>query len=241
MTYVPQNRANLLAAATAAAASRDAERKRRHWWRRLTGRTLALVAIGTVVPVGGAVYAVVREAIPPDHVAHPVGAGPDRPALARPSSSLLDGYASLRDTAPAPAGNRGTAELRRWATHSRAFGLDPGAARMLARVDGKRLWLVPGNGYACLALQERDGLITAGCATEAVALRDGIQANDNDGIYGVLPDGVDQIEVTDDRDGYRHVEPVDHNAYVLKNVSATIRYPLKGGGQATFRVIGTGG
>jgi hypothetical protein len=239
VTYVPQNRANLVAAAAAAAAARDAERRRRHWWRRLTRRTLALVAIGTVVPVGGAVYAVVQQAIPPNRVDDPVGRGPDRTPLAQPSSSLVAGYARLRD-AP-DADERDNAALRRWASHSRTFGLDSDAARVLARIDGKRLWLVPGNGYACLALQEPDGLITAGCATEAVALRDGIQANDNQAIYGVLPDGIGQIEVTDDRDGYRHVEPVDHNAYVLKNASATIRYPIRGQGQETFRVIGSGG
>jgi hypothetical protein len=236
VTYVPQNRANLVAAA--AAAAQQAQRRRRPW-RRLTRRTLALVAIGTVVPLGGAVYAVVQEAIPPDRVENPVGSGPDRPPLARPTDPLLGGYARLRD-APGPE-ERDDDALRRWATHSRAFGLDPSAARVLARIDGKRLWLVPGNGYTCLALQEPDGLITAGCATEAVALRDGIQANDNQAIYGVLPDGIDQIEVTDDRDGYRHVEPVDHNAYVLKNASATIRYPVGGKSQQTFRVIGTGG
>jgi hypothetical protein len=237
VTYVPQNRANLVAAAAAAAAA-DQKRRRRPW-RRLTRRTLALVAIGTVVPLGGAVYAVVQEVIPPNRVDHPVGSDPDRPPLAQPSSTLLDGYARLRDAPTAE--DRDDGALRRWATHSRAFGLDPSAARVLARIDGKRLWLVPGNGYACLALQEPDGLITAGCATESVALRDGIQANDAQGIYGVLPDGIDQIEVTDDRDGYRHVETVDHNAYVLKNASATIRYPVGGENQQTFRVIGTGG
>lgn len=237
MTYVPQNRANLVAAAAAAAAAEKARRRR--WWQRLTGRTLALVAIGTVVPLGGAVYAVVQQAIPPNHVEDPVGSGPDRSPLARPSSMLVGGYGRLHDEPTAE--ERDNASLRRWTTHSRAFGLDPSAARILARIDGKRLWLVPGNGYACLALQERDGLITAGCATETVALRDGIQANDNEAIYGVLPDGVDQIEVTDDRDGYRHVEPVDHNAYALKNISATIRYPVGGEDRATFRVIGTGG
>lgn len=237
MTYVPQNRANLVAAA--AAASQERRRRRRRPWSRLTRRTLALVAIGTVVPVGGAVYAVVERTIPPNHVAHPLGSGPDRRPLAHPSSTLLGGYARLREAPNAL--DRDDAALRRWATHSRAFGLDPSAARVLARIDGKRLWLVPGNGYACLALQERNGLITAGCATEAVALRDGIQAADEEAIYGVLPDGVDQIEVTDDHDGYRHAEPVDHNAYVLKNVSATIRYRLGGGGQETFRVIGSGG
>lgn len=236
MTYVPQNRANLVAAAAAAA---DQTRRRRRPWSRLTRRTLALVAIGTVVPLGGAVYAVVQRVIPPNHVENPVGSGPDRPPLAQPTDPLLDGYARLRDAPTAE--ERDSDALRRWATNSRAFGLDPNAARILARIDGKRLWLVPGNGYACLALQEPNDVITAGCATEAVALRDGIQANDDQAIYGVLPDGIGQIEVTDDRDGYRHVEPVDHNAYVLENVSATIRYPVGGTRRQTFRVIGTGG
>lgn len=238
MTYVPQNRANLVAAAAAAAAADPARRRRRLPWSRLTRRTLALVAIGTVVPLGGAVYALVQQVVPRNHVDHPIGRGSDRPPLARPSSRLLDGYARLRD-APT-ADDRADTILRRWATHSRAFGLDPNAARVLARVDGKRLWLVPGNGYACLAVEEPDGTVTAGCTTEAVAQRDGIQASDPEAIYGVLPDGIDQIEVTDDRDGYRHVEPVDHNAYVLKNTSATIRYPVGGENQETFRVFGTG-
>lgn len=236
MTYVPQNRANLVAAAAAAAA---ADKRRRRPWHRLTRRTLALVAIGTVAPLGGAVYAVVQQGVPSRHVAHPVGEGPDRQPLAHPSSNMTGGYARL-DDAPT-AEERDDGALRRWATHSRAFGLNPSGARILARIDGKRLWLVPGNGYACLAVQERDGLIVAGCATETVALRDGIQTNDKQAIYGILPDGIDGIEVTDDRDGYRHVEPVDHNAYVLKNVSATIRYPVGAKDPATFRVIGTGG
>jgi hypothetical protein len=236
MTYVPQNRANLVAAAAAAA---ETARRQRRWWHRLTGRTLALVAVGTLVPAGGAVYALVREVIPPNHVDHPLGGGTRRPA-AHPSSELAKGYGGL-NTTPTAAGERPNAALRAWATRSRAFGLAPSAARVLTRIDGKRLWLVPGNGYACLALQEPDGVITGGCATEAVALRDGMQANDKEGIYGVLPDGIDQIEVTDDRDGYRHIEPVDHNAYVLKNVSATIRYRVEGKPPETFRVIGGDG
>jgi hypothetical protein len=237
MTYVPQNRANLVAAAAAAAAAEKAQRRKR-WWNRLTGRTLALVVIGTLVPVGGAVYAVVQEVIPPNHVERPIGTGPARPPVARASDDLAGGYGRLSD--PPTAEERRNAGVRRAASYSRAFGLEPSAARVLAHVDGKRLWLVPGNGYACLALQEPDGIVTLGCATETVALHDGIQANDKEAIYGILPDGVDQIEVTDDRDGYRHVEPVDHNAYVLKNVSATIRYPAGAKNQATFRVIGNG-
>jgi hypothetical protein len=238
MTYVPQNRANLVAAAAAAAAAEKAQRRRRRWWHRLTGRTLALVVAGTLVPAGGAVYAIVRQAVPPNHVERPIGTGAARPPVARASSDLIAGYARLGDPPTAAEGRN--AGVRRAATYNRPFGLEPSAARILARIDGKRLWLVPGNGYACLGLEEPDGSVTLSCATEAVALRDGITANDKDAVYGVLPDGVDQIEVTDDRDGYRHIEPVVDNAYVLKNVSATIRYPVGAKSQATFRVIGPG-
>jgi hypothetical protein len=238
MTYVPQNRANLVAAATAAAAAEKAQRRRKRWWHRLTGRTLALVLVGTLVPAGGAVYAIVQQVIPPNHVDHPIGEGPARPPVALASPELVAAYARL-GAAPT-AEERRNAGIRRSAGGLRAFGLQTSAARILAHVDGKRLWLVPGNGYACLALQARDESGPLSCATEAVARRDGISANEGDAIYGILPDGVDQIEVTDDRDGYRHVEPVDHNAYVLKNVSATIRYPAGAKNQATFRVIGNG-
>jgi hypothetical protein len=250
MTFVPQNRANLVAAAEAAVAERGAPRRLRARLPlgRLTRRTLALAAIGTALPVGvgAAVVALVHDAPPKQQpLTAPLGAGPDgrlidRTPLPRPPASLLAGYSRLRD--PAGPEERDDARLR-GATRdaARRFGLDPSAARVLTRIDGNRLWLVPGNGFACLVVEEPapSGAVTINCETEAVVLRAGLRANDGKTIYGVLPDGIDRIEVTDD-DGFRHVEPVSHNAYVLPDASATVRYPV-GDRVEVFRVIGSGG
>lgn len=242
MSYVPQNRANLVAAATAQTAGR---RKRRRWRlpvTRVTRRTLALAAIVTAVPAGVAVgvIKIIHEAPPREApITNPVGSGPDRKQLPRVPTSLLDAYGHLGMAATAE--DRDDAVIRRYAEHARAFGLDAKAARVVAHIDGKRLWLVPGNGFVCLGVQDPadPDALTTGCNTEAVALRDGVSANDNTAIYGVLPDGIHQIEVTDD-DGFRHVEPVHDNAYVLRNVSATVRYPVGAKDQEMFRIIGTG-
>jgi hypothetical protein len=258
MTFVPQNRANLLAAAEAAVAERTAERGPMQRLRartrarlplgRLTRRTLALAAIGTALPVGvgAAVVALVHDAPPQQRsLTAPLGAGPDgrlidRTPLPRPPESLLAGYSRLRDAAGPQ--ERDDARMRRATRDAgRRFGLDPSAARVLTRIDGNRLWLVPGNGFACLAVEEPEpgGQVALSCDAEAVVLRAGLRVNDGKTIYGVLPDGIDKIEVTDD-DGFRHVEPVSHNAYVLRNASATVRYPV-GDRIEMFRVIGSGG
>ncbi|WP_445149073.1 hypothetical protein [Baekduia sp. Peel2402] len=249
MTLVPQNRANLVAAAEAAVAARAAQRRRFRVTLpigRLTRRTLALAAIGAALPVGvGAAVVVLVQETPPKEQPRtaPLGAGPDgrlidRTPLARPPESLLAGYSRLRD-APS-AEERDDAQMRGWARNlRRRFGLDPSAARVLTRIDGNRLWLVPGNGFTCLAVEEPTGGVNGGCDTEAVVLRDGVRVNNGTSIYGVLPDGIDKIEVTDD-DGFRHVEPVSHNAYVLRNASATVRYPV-GDRIEMFRVIGSSG
>jgi hypothetical protein len=254
MTFVPQNRANLVAAAEAAVAERADRRRPLLGLRarlrpgRLTRRTLALAAIGTALPVGvGAAVVVLVHDAPPQQqpLTAPLGAGPDgrlidRTPLPRPPASLLAGYGRLRDD-PGPD-ERDDARLRAATQDVRSrFGLDPSAARVLAQIDGNRLWLVPGNGFACLAVEEPrpQGGVALSCDTEAVVLRDGLRANDGKTIYGVLPDGIDKIEVTDD-DGFRHVEPVSRNAYVLRNASATVRYPV-GDRVEMFRVIGSGG
>jgi hypothetical protein len=260
MTFVPQNRANLVAAAEAAAATRRAARRRRRFPRlslgRFTRRTFVLALIGTALPagVGAAVVALVHDPGPrgPQTVTTPQGVTPegrviDRTPLARLPQSLLAGYGRLGD--PPSAQERADTRVRGWARgNSRRFGLDPDAARILAHVDGLRLWIVPGNGYVCLALQEAgaQGAVTGSCNTKAVALREGVQvAVGRSGvgggvwIYGILPDGIDKIEVTDD-DGFRHVEPVSHNAYLLRDTGATVRYPV-GNRMEMFRVIGSTG
>jgi hypothetical protein len=248
MTYVPQNKRNLVAAASAAiaaepAAVRPARRQRR--WTRVTRRTLALAAVATALPVAvGATVVVLSHDAPPAEVPRtaPLGAGPDgrvidRSPLPHPPASLLAAYSRLREAPTAE--DRDNATVRKYARSARIFGLDPDAARVLTHIDGKRLWLIPGNGYVCLGVQAPGADELGGtCNTEAVALREGLQQNDDETIYGVLPDGIDRIEVTDD-DGFRHIVPVDHNAYALRNASATIRYPVGKDGIEMFRIIGS--
>jgi hypothetical protein len=249
VTYVPQNKRNLVAAAAAAAASAPAApspaARLRGRFRRVTGRTLALAAIATALPVGvgATVVVLVRETPPrePTRTA-PLGAGPDgrvtdRPPLPGSSASLAAAFARLREDATAE--DRDNSAIRTWARNATPFGVDPDAARVLAHIDGKRLWLVPGNGFACLAVQAAGGSsqVSATCDTEAMALRDGLHFIDGDMVYGILPDGVERIEVTDD-DGFRHVEPVHRNGFILRAVSATVRYRIRGGPVEMFRVIG---
>lgn len=248
MTLVPQNRANLVAAAEAAVAARAEQRRRFRFGPlgRFTRRTLALAAVGAALPVGvgAAVVVLVHDAPPKQQpLTAPLGAGPDgrlvdRTPLPRLPESLLAGYSRLRDDATAE--ERDDQDFRRWVrSFRRRFGLDASNARILARIDGNRLWLAPGNGFACLAVEEPAGGINGSCDREAVVIRDGLRTNNGKTIYGILPDGVDKIEVTDD-DGFRHVEPVHRNAYVLRNTSATVRFPV-GDRVEMFRVIGTGG
>jgi hypothetical protein len=253
MTYVPQNKRNLVSAAAAASAPAPLtavpagarpERARRRW-ARVTRRTLALVAVGTALPVavGATVVVLSHDAPAPEtRMPTPLGAGPggraiDRSPLPRPPASLLAAYGRLRQ--PPTAEDRDNGAVRAYARRATTFGLDPGAARVLTHVDGKRLWLIPGNGFVCLGLQTLGtSELGATCNTQSAALREGLQNGDGEAIYGVLPDGIDRIEVTDDN-GFRHVEHVNGNAYVLRNASATVRYPIGPNRIETFRVIGS--
>ena len=107
----------------------------------------------------------------------------------------------------------------------------------MATVNGQRVWLVPGNGFLCIGVQAvGDDRMGNGCETEDVALKYGLSVSDTENIYGLLPDGVRQIEVTDDN-GFHHVESVNDNVYVLPPVSATIRYRDGDDRAVTFRVI----
>jgi hypothetical protein len=250
MTYVPQNKRNLVAAAAAAGGTIEAApghapaRHRRPRWGRVTRRTLALALLVTAVPVGvGATVVVLSNDPPAPEGPLPVlGAGPDghvidRSPLPHPPASLLEAFSRLSGAATASDSDH--TAVAAFAKEATRFGADADAARVLATVDGKRLWLIPGNGFVCLGVQPLDAeTLATGCNTQAVALRDGVNVVDGDTLYGLLPDGIDRIEVTDD-DGFKHTEPVTDNAYILKNANATVRYPVgKEGDVEVFRVIG---
>jgi hypothetical protein len=121
--------------------------------------------------------------------------------------------------------------------HARQFGLSARQARVLSTVDDQRVWLIPGNGFLCIGVQAiGNDLMDLGCETLAVALKFGASVFNTENIFGLLPDGIRQIQVTDDT-GFRHVESVNNNVYVLPPVSATVRYRTVAGKVMSFRVI----
>jgi hypothetical protein len=244
MTYVPQHKANLvIAAATmtspvpAPATSGGAA-----VLRRVSRRTLVLTLLAAAVPVTVTAAVVELTSGPPPREAPlpTLGAGPgghvvDRDPLPALPAAIGDAYARL--ARPATAEDRDDAAVRGFSAHARQFGLAPGQARVMATRDGHRVWLMPGNGFLCMGVQAvGDEHMSTGCASEAEALKDGLNVSNTDNVYGLLPDGVHQIEVTDD-DGLHHVEPVLDNVYELPPVSATIRYQVGATGSVSFRVV----
>jgi hypothetical protein len=248
MTYVPQQKVNLVIAAAAMAApgapAIPAARPRLHpRLRRVSRRSLVLALVAAAVPV--TVTATVVELTdqpPPREAPLPtLGAGPDGRVIPRDPLAALPtavGAVYSRLTRPATTAERGDAGIRNAAAHAKQFGLSADQARVMATVDGQRVWLIPGNGYLCIAVEPiGDDNGSGSCETQAVALKDGLSVSNADDIYGILPDGITQIDVTDDT-GLHHVESVVDNVYVLPPVSATIRYRSADGQTVGFRVIG---
>jgi hypothetical protein len=253
MTYVPQQKANLITAAAAAphAAAADGvgdeppTRARHRWapqWRRVRRRTLVLTLLAAAVPVTVTATVVELTGHPPPPQAPLPTLGIERSGRVIPRAALPlvpralgDAYARLRR--PATRNDRDNRVVRRSAEYARRFGLSARQARVMATIDGQRVWLVPGNGFVCIGVQAiGNDLMDMGCETEAVGLKYGISTTNTESIYGLLPDGIRQIEVTDDN-GFHHVESVNDNVYVLPPVGATIRYRIRAGKVVAFRVI----
>lgn len=122
----------------------------------------------------------------------------------------------------------------------RAFGPDVTQARS-AEVDGKQLFLIPGQNGLCLFLADGTSLCTADLATVA---KDGITLAvvppapgpvkdlDNpigDGTIttlGFMPDGVNEVVATTE-DGHTARAAVTNNAFLLKTTSPVARTTLK--------------
>ncbi len=251
MTYVPKQKENLIIAAAAAhpaseeAGDAPATRARHRWaprWRRMRRRTLALALLVAAVPVTVTATVVqLTDDPPPREAPLPtlgIGRGGHvvpRSALPLVPRSLSDAYSRL--LRPASSVDRDNAVVRRSAIHARQFGLSARQARVMATVTGQRVWLVPGNGFLCIGVQAiGNDVMDLGCETQAVALRYGASVFNTENIYGLLPDGIRQIDVTDDS-GFHHVVSVNDNVYVLPPVSATIRYRTGAGKVMRFRVI----
>lgn len=98
------------------------------------------------------------------------------------------------------------------------FARHAGANPDLARRVAPGVWLIPGDGFVCLAnVTPRDGALGFGCATPLQVEQGLLQPADLDAegagvLTGVLPDGVDSVTIVD-LDGSRREVAVKHNVY----------------------------
>jgi hypothetical protein len=78
-------------------------------------------------------------------------------------------------------------------------GFAPDDARVVGSAAAGPIWLVPANGALCLALEDTsDGSLGAACEPTEVAVTRGVTVGDGTTVYGLAPDGVTSVGVTDD-------------------------------------------
>jgi hypothetical protein len=94
------------------------------------------------------------------------------------------------------------------------WGADTAESRRAA----PQVWLVPGNGFLCVAnVSPGDGSLGFGCATPAQVEQGLLQPadvdqNGNGVVTGVMPDGVTSVTLVND-DGSTQAVAVSHNVY----------------------------
>jgi hypothetical protein len=78
-------------------------------------------------------------------------------------------------------------------------GFAPDDARVVGSTAAGPIWLVPANGALCLALEDTgDGSLGASCEPSEDAISRGVTVGDGTTAYGLVPDGVTSVDVTDD-------------------------------------------
>jgi hypothetical protein len=254
MTYVQQNKRNLVIAAAAgvpplavATAPVPARARARRWVprpRRMTTRTLALAAVAALIPVSVTATVVVhhatRAAVQPVRILGGDAAGNpiQQPVLATlPAADASTWSALTRPAGDAERDADNMKQLQGFQQHSR-FGLNADLARQLAVRDGHGVWLMPGNGFVCIGLRAAgDTGMGAGCNTDEGARAGALTTSDGGNIFGIVPDGVRSITVTDAGTGLRHDEPVVDNVYELAQQPATVTLTVPGEQPVTFDVL----
>jgi hypothetical protein len=112
-----------------------------------------------------------------------------------------------------------------------------GANPTLARRTAPSTWIVPGDGYVCVAnTTPHDGALGLGCATPEDVERGllapaDIDANGNGVLTGVLPDGVSEVTLADE-DGATRAVPVERNTYraAIDSKLKEVRFTDRDGG-----------
>ena len=77
-------------------------------------------------------------------------------------------------------------------------GFDADGARVVGETDAGPIWLFPANGALCLALEDTsDDSIGTACEPSESVIARGITIGDGTHVYGLVPDGVASVDVTD--------------------------------------------
>jgi hypothetical protein len=255
MTYVQQNKRNLvIAAAAAAGASLAAEaapkprlrvpRLRFSRPRRMTTRTLVLAAVVASIPVTVTAAVVVHHALTASNApirllsSDAKGNAIQQPVVGALPAADASTWSAL--TRPPGDAERNTDNMKALQTlqENSRFGVNAGLARQVAVRDGSNVWLMPGNGFVCIGLQPTgDPTMGAGCNTEAAARAGALTVGDGDKVLGIVPDGVRSVTVTDAGTGLRHDEPVTDNVYELAYKPAAVTLTVPGSDPVTFNVL----
>jgi hypothetical protein len=210
----------------------------------MTTRTLVLAAMVASVPVTVTATAIVHHATKASH--EPIrflGSDANGNAITVPVVGALPAAdASTWSALTRPPGDAerdaDNARLLKDGQENSRFGLNAGLARQLAVRDGHSIWLMPGNGFVCIGARgPGDTGMGASCNTDDAARAGALTTGDGTNVFGIVPDGVRSVTVTDADTGLRHDEPVTDNVYELAYKPATVTLTVPGEQPVTFDVL----
>jgi len=192
-----------------------------------------IVAALAIAAVGGPVAVTLAQADDPPPPAPPTSTVP-----VAATSEQKDAFAVL-DRSPNAADEANGLIVQLAAAASRGFDAD--GARVVGATATGPIWLVPANGALCLALEDTsDDSVGASCEPSDAVITRGITVGDGTTVYGLVPDGVTAVDVTDDNNTTTTVEiSSGTSVYALDTGHVTVA--LDGpGGPASFDVAGGG-
>jgi hypothetical protein len=157
---------------------------------RISKRIATALAVATVGGVGGSQIVTLAQADDPPP-APPTSTEPV------PATHTQKTAFAVLDRAPTTADTENGLVTRLANAAQRGFA--PDDARVVGSTAAGPIWLVPANGALCLALQDTgDDSLGVSCEPSEVVITRGITVGDHATVYGLAPDGVTSVDVTDD-------------------------------------------
>ncbi len=118
-------------------------------------------------------------------------------------------------------------------------GFAPADARIVGSTGAGPIWLVPANGALCLALEDTgDGSLGAACEPSEAVITRGLTVGDGSTVYGLAPDGVTAVDVTDDSNATTTVDLVPGDGIYRLNTGPVTVTVESSSGMTSFDVVG---